>query len=124
MTLTWKPPVYEGGRLVGMCGQIEVGAVFQPLGTAKRWGWRMLIGEIWPQQGEAKTEQAAKDAVGVCFQKLLGLAGLRARPEMTDDNLIARTKACSAAMRASHPLCADILDECSKALAGEDKPNG
>lgn len=72
---------YPGGRMVIMLGQVEVGAVFPPVGHPQDrnpWAWRLWIGgHLSPPNGRAKTEQAAKNALTAALLDWLRAAGLQ-----------------------------------------------
>lgn len=79
MTLTWLPPAYNGDRHVAKSGYVTVGAVFPPIGSQKKWRWRIWIGDMThAADGSDKTEALAKFAVATRFQQFLDLAGLQA----------------------------------------------
>ena len=81
-TIRFLPPTYEGGRRLLMCGQIEAGAVFPPVGNDPGnlpWVWRLWIGgRIDTINGRAKSELAAKNALMAALEDWLRKAGLEA----------------------------------------------
>lgn len=67
-SLTFTQP-HQGGRILLMLGEHQVGAVFPPsavdLGRRRpvwRWSWWLSNGPRM-REGQAKSEQAAKDAL-------------------------------------------------------------
>lgn len=78
--IRWQKPLNPSGRHVALSGDVEVGAVFPPIG-AEKWRWRMFVGgRIVGPSGEAKTEGAAKSALDLAWTNFL----MRARlTEMT-----------------------------------------
>ena len=75
-TIRFLPPTYEGARRLLMCGQIEAGAVFPPVGNLP-WVWRLWIGgRIDTINGCAKSELAAKNACLAALEDWLRKAGL------------------------------------------------
>lgn len=81
-TIHFIPPQYEGGRILLMCGQIEAGAVFPPVGSNPSrhpWVWRFWLGGIDARNdrhGRAATEEAAKAALVEALNDWLAKAGL------------------------------------------------
>jgi hypothetical protein len=79
--LTWHQ-AYPNGRIVAKLGEIEVGAVFPPVGEAQRrypWVWRFWIGAPGTprQDGHAKSELAAQNALTARVADWLREAGLQ-----------------------------------------------
>ena len=79
--LTWHQQ-YLGGRIVARLGQIEVGAVFPPVGENQHrhpWVWRFWLGTVSTprQEGSAKSELAAKNGLTGRTCDWLRAAGLR-----------------------------------------------
>jgi hypothetical protein len=81
VNLTFAPAAYEGGRIVLMLGQIQIGAVFPPskdpaYGGIWHWGfWLGPTGGAW-KGGHSKTELAAKNAVLSEAREWLQKAGI------------------------------------------------
>jgi hypothetical protein len=79
--LTWRPPAYNNDRRLAFCGEVEVGAVFPPIG-GKYWRWRFwLNGLHTASDGSEKTEELAKYAVAARFVAFLRKAALQPIPE-------------------------------------------
>lgn len=79
MTIRFLPPDYPGGRHLLMCGQLQAGAIFPPVGTphgALPWVWRLWIGGPPTKEGRAKSELAAKNAVLAALRDFLQRAAL------------------------------------------------
>jgi hypothetical protein len=76
--LLWKEPVQPCGRRLAVTDQVEVGAVFPPIGEARIWRWRMwLNGKSWPTEGKAASELDAKKMLEWAWEQFLYSAGLR-----------------------------------------------
>lgn len=81
-TLRFLPPAYESGRRLLMCGELEAGAVFPPVGTnpgKHPWVWRFWLGGIdarHDKHGRAASEDAAKAALIKATNEWLRKAGL------------------------------------------------
>lgn len=66
--LTFTQP-HDGGRILLMLGQHQIGAVFPPPNvttlTRPEWRWSFWLGSSGTayREGRAKTEQAAKNAI-------------------------------------------------------------
>lgn len=77
MTLRFAAPVYPGGRHCLLCGKVTVGAVFPPTRPGHAWHWRLwLNGKTCATTGNAKSEQAAKNATLAACRDFLREAGL------------------------------------------------
>jgi len=79
--LAWHQ-AYPGGRIVAKLGEIEVGAVFPPVGAGQDrfpWVWRFWIGTVTTprQQGRTKSELAAKNGLIARVEEWLREAGLQ-----------------------------------------------
>jgi hypothetical protein len=79
--LTWHQ-AYPGGRIVAKLGDIEVGAVFPPVGEGQHrypWAWRFWLGDMTTprQDGSAKSELAAKNGLAARVADWLRAAGLQ-----------------------------------------------
>ncbi len=81
--IRFLPATYEGGRRLLMCGEIEAGAVFPPVGSnpgRNAWAWRFWLGGIDARNdrhGFAGTEDRAKAALTITLEEWLSRAGLR-----------------------------------------------
>lgn len=74
----WRAPSYAGDRRVAMCGTVEVGAIFPPLGSEKKWRWRLWGGAgSFAKEGTAPTELGAKVALDNAWAGFLNRAGLQ-----------------------------------------------
>lgn len=78
--ITWHQQ-FPGGRIVARLGQIDVGAVFPPVGQNQHrhpWAWRFWLGTVTTprQEGSAKTELAAKNGLIARVTDWLREAGL------------------------------------------------
>ena len=81
MTARFAPPAYPGGRHCLMAGSVPVGAVFPPAGPAGAWCWTLWVGGVqFTAQGEARTEQAAKNALLARWRDFLAAAALHELP--------------------------------------------
>jgi hypothetical protein len=65
--LTWHQ-AYPGGRIRARLGDIDIGAVFPPVGEGQHrypWVWRFWIGTVTTprQEGRGTSEQAAKNGL-------------------------------------------------------------
>ncbi|WWT39629.1 hypothetical protein [Microcystis phage Mel-JY03] len=84
MTIRFLPPSYNGGRHLLMCGEIEAGAVFPPVGSdpgRNPWVWRFWLGGIDARNdrhGRASSEEKAKAALMAALADWLEKAGLEA----------------------------------------------
>jgi hypothetical protein len=60
------------------CGTVDVGAVFPPVGDPPgQWAWRLWVTrDTFARDGQARTEQAAKNACLAGFRGFLTAAGL------------------------------------------------
>ena len=81
VNLTWHQ-AYPGGRIVAKLGQIEVGAVFPPVGEGQHrfpWVWRFWLGSVSTprQEGRATSELAAKNGLAARVDDWLREAGLQ-----------------------------------------------
>jgi hypothetical protein len=79
MPLTFEPPEYKSARIVARSGSVAVGAVFPALDQpGAKWRWRYwLTGTVVTTHGEARSEQAAKNALLAEWRAFLRAAGLR-----------------------------------------------
>lgn len=79
VALTFAPPAYQGGRMILMLGQHQIGAVFPPctIDPPERnpWAWRFWL-TTTAKEGRAKTEQAAKNALLAKAREWLQQAGV------------------------------------------------
>ncbi|MCG6111293.1 MAG: hypothetical protein MEQ74_03780 [Paracoccus sp.] len=79
MTIAWHQE-YPNSRILARSGQIDIGAVFPPLGKIQSrnpWAWRLWVnGRSWPTEGAAKTEEAARDTLQAAWQAFLTAADL------------------------------------------------
>jgi hypothetical protein len=81
-TIRFIPPKYEGGRILLMCGEVDAGAVFPPVGNnpgKNPWVWRFWLGGIDARndrEGRASTEEKAKAALMEALAQWLAKAGL------------------------------------------------
>jgi hypothetical protein len=85
LRLTWHQ-AYAGGRIVAKLGEIEVGAVFPPIGETQHkhpYAWRFWLGNVTTprQDGSAKSELAAKSALTARVADWLRDAGLQQVPD-------------------------------------------
>ncbi|WP_411033827.1 hypothetical protein [Shinella sp. BYT-45] len=70
--------VWQPSRLVYVCGTVSVGAVFPPACPGGKWRWRMLVdGRLSPEEGKAKTQDEARQAVEKRFAAFLDRAALK-----------------------------------------------
>ena len=82
-TIRFAPPVNASARRLLMCGQIEAGAVFPPVGSnpgKNPWHWRFWMGGIDARNdryGYAGTEEKAQAALMRELEAWLEKAGLR-----------------------------------------------
>jgi hypothetical protein len=68
---------YPGGRICLMVGEVTFGAIFPPIAGDGKWVWRLWInGEIHAEEGRAKSELAAKNAIMAKLQDFLRRARL------------------------------------------------
>lgn len=80
--IVWKE---EQHRIVGMRGDIAVGAVFRPH-TGRNFRYRVWVGPTMnPADGNASSEAKAKQAVIDRFEKFLAAAKLQPVPVPPDD---------------------------------------
>jgi hypothetical protein len=84
LRLTWHQ-AYPKGRIVAKLGEIEVGAVFPPIGETQHkhpYAWRFWLGNVTTprQDGSAKSELAAKSALTARVADWLREAGLQQVP--------------------------------------------
>lgn len=73
------PSDYPGGRILLMCGRLQAGAVFPPVGNnpgKHPWVWRFWIGGPPTREGRASTEFAAKNAILSALADFIHSAGL------------------------------------------------
>lgn len=79
MSIQWCQ-AYPQARIVACSGEIEIGAVFPPLGKMQgrnRWTWRLWVnGKSWATDGASRTEQAAQEALMTAWQGFLAAANL------------------------------------------------
>lgn len=76
--IRWRAPSYDGDRRVAIAGTVEVGAVFPPLGSEKKWRWRMWVaGGPVAKEGTAPTELGAKTALDAAWAGFLNRARLQ-----------------------------------------------
>jgi hypothetical protein len=84
LRLTWHQ-VHPKGRIVAKLGEIEVGAVFPPIGEGQHkhpYAWRLWLENFTtPREGRAKSELAAKSALTACVADWLRDAGLQQVPD-------------------------------------------
>ncbi|WP_411839214.1 hypothetical protein [Paracoccus sp. ME4] len=80
MTVTWHQE-YPNSRILARSGQIDIGAVFPPLGKIQSrnpWTWSLWVnGRSWSAEGVAKTETDARDALQAAWQAFLTAADLK-----------------------------------------------
>ena len=80
MTIIWHQD-HPNSRILARSGQIDIGAVFPPLGNIRSrnpWAWRLWVnGRSWPVEGAAKTEAAARDALQAAWCAFLTAADLK-----------------------------------------------
>lgn len=81
MTVRFLPPVYEGGRHLLRCGNVDVGAVFPAKGGAPgKWAWRVWVTATgFAADGQSKSELAAKNAALAVFNEFLTAAELQVK---------------------------------------------
>lgn len=73
--IVWKN---EGHRLVAMCGEVAIGAVFPAIGRRIRWrAW--VTKNVNPVESTNRTIMGAKDEVEHRFHEFLQLAQLTPR---------------------------------------------
>lgn len=76
LPLTFHQP-HPGGRILLMLGEHHIGAVLPPWADGSPWTWRFwLNAHLTASDGEAKNEQAAKDALLVEARDWLRKAGV------------------------------------------------
>ncbi len=82
--IVWKEQQH---RLVGMRGDIAVGAVFRPhAGAGRFFRYRVWVGPTMnPADGSARSEEKAKQAVADRFNEFLAAAKLQPVPVPPDD---------------------------------------
>ena len=78
--LTWHQ-AYPRGRIVAELGEIQIGAVFPPIGETQHkhpYAWCLWLGNVTTprQDGRAKSELAAKNALIARVADWLREAGL------------------------------------------------
>lgn len=84
-TIRFMNPSRDGERRLLMCGQIEAGAVFPPVGSnpgRHPWVWRFWLGGIDARNdrhGRASTEEKARAALVEALRDWLAKAGLEER---------------------------------------------
>ncbi len=82
--LTWHQ-AYAGGRIVAKLGEIEVGAVFPPIGETQHkhpYAWRFWLENFTTsREGRANSELAAKSALTARVADWLRDAGLQQVPD-------------------------------------------
>lgn len=77
------PSDYPGGRILLMCGQVQAGAVFPPVGDPpgkQPWVWRFWLGGQPTKEGRASSERAAKNALVGTLHDWIRLASLKVQP--------------------------------------------
>ncbi|MGN7710781.1 hypothetical protein [Agrobacterium radiobacter] len=80
--IVWKE---EEHRILAMCGDIDVGAVFRST-TGRYFRYRVWVGPTRnPADGGASSEEKAKQAVADRFEKFLAAAKLQPVPVPPDD---------------------------------------
>jgi hypothetical protein len=66
VALTFHQP-HRLGRIIVMLGQHEIGFIFPPVSmdrlTTGPWRWRFTLATLYPREGTAKSELAAKNAL-------------------------------------------------------------
>jgi hypothetical protein len=81
--LTWHQ-IHRRGRIVAKLGEIEVGAVFPPIGETQHkhpYAWRSWLENFTtPREGRANSELAAKSALTARVADWLREAGLQQVP--------------------------------------------
>ena len=80
--IVWKE---EQHRILAVCGDIDVGAVFRST-TGRYFRYRVWVGPTRnPADGGASSEEKAKQAVADRFEKFLAAAKLQPMPVPPDD---------------------------------------
>ena len=78
MTARFAAPLYPGGRMCLLSGSVTVGAVFPPAQAGGLWRWVVWVTPVaFAGNGEARTEQAAKNAALAHWRDFLAAAGLQ-----------------------------------------------
>lgn len=71
---------WEPSRYVYRCGTVNVAAVFRPVADGEKWRWRLWVnGHVWPEEGKAATDEAARAAVESRFAAFLERAALTSK---------------------------------------------
>lgn len=88
-TIRFAAPIYPGGRICLLCGNVTVGAVFPPVGNnpgRNPWVWRLFsFGANPARDGRAKDEASAKGHLLTAFAATLREAGLAPMPLPDDE---------------------------------------
>ena len=78
MRLTWLPPRSPVDRRLAISGDVEIGAVFPPIGEAKKWCWRFwLNGKSIANDGTSADEASAKKTLETAWAEFLHRAKLQ-----------------------------------------------
>lgn len=78
MTARFVPSLYPGGRLTLKSGEVIVGAVFPPANTGGDYRWTLWKAHTTiSQEGKAKTELAAMNALLAAWRDSLARMGLQ-----------------------------------------------